>query len=110
MNLLTQAVCVSGVNKLTSVRDDHAPDRRTCFLIHNILPGDFFRFHQRGSYGEESCQLMPEYMVLWKRLELLPRVWSRDGVRRFAGVLGRGTRCGKQEGIDSPLVRGEGCI
>ena len=33
MNLLTQFVCVSGVNKLTSVRDKHAPDRPTRFLI-----------------------------------------------------------------------------
>ena len=36
MNLLTQAVCVSGVNKLTSVRGEHPPDRSTRFLI-NII-------------------------------------------------------------------------
>ena len=29
MNLLTQVVCVSGVNKLTSVRDEHVLDHQT---------------------------------------------------------------------------------
>ena len=64
MNLLTQVVCVSGVNKLTSVRGKHAPDRPARFLICNILLGDFFCFHERGSHSKEGRQSLSEYMVL----------------------------------------------
>lgn len=102
MNLLTQVVCVSGVNKLTSVRGKHALDRPTRFLISNISPGDLISFYQRGSYGQKGCQSMPEYMVLWKRLELLACLWSWDGICRFVDVLDCWTVCSKQEGIDSP--------
>ena len=66
LNLVTQVVCVSGVNKLTSVRGRHAPDRQTRFLISNVSLGDLIRFYQRGPDGQEGCQSMPEYMVLWK--------------------------------------------
>lgn len=103
MNLLTQVVCVSGVNRLTSVRGEHAPDYPTRFLISNVSLGDLICFHQCGSYGQEGCQSMPEHMVLWKRLELFARLRSWDGVCRFVGVLDRWTVCNKkQEGIDSP--------
>ena len=101
MNLLTQVVCVSGVNKLTSVRGKHVADRPTCFLIHYILLGDLFRFHERGSHSKEGHQPVSEYMVFRERLELFPRLWGWDGLYRVTGVLNRWSFCGKQEGIDS---------
>ena len=110
MNLPTQVVCVSGVNKLTSVRGKRAPDRPTRFLISNTSLGDLIRFYQRGSYGQEGCQSMPEHMVLWKRLELLACLRSWDGICRFVDVLDCWTVCSKQEGIDSPPLELRGTV
>ena len=45
MNLLTQVVCVSGVNKLTSVRGKRAFDHLIRSLIINISPGYILGFH-----------------------------------------------------------------
>ena len=45
MNLLTQVVCVSGVNKLTSVRGKRAFDNLIRSLIINISPGYILGFH-----------------------------------------------------------------
>ena len=85
MNLLTQVVCVSGVNRLTSVRGERVFLFKT--LIINIPPGDFLGLHQRRSHSQKGYQPVPEHMVLWKRLELLARLWSWDGVCWVVDVL-----------------------
>lgn len=105
MNLLTQVVCVSGVNKLTSVRGKHVSDRPDRLLISNTLPGNFFCFHQRSPHGTKGYQPVPEYMVLWERLELFSPLRSWDGVCRVVGVLDYRSLSGKEEGIDPPRYR-----
>jgi len=90
MNLVTQVVCVAGVNKLTSVRGKHAPDHPTTFLISKTPSGNFRRFHERGSHSKEGYQPVSEYMVFWERLELLPRLWGWDGVYWVIDILDRG--------------------
>ena len=48
-------------------------------------------------------------MVLWERLELLPLLRSRDGVYRLFDILNWRTICGKEKGIDLPLLDGTPC-
>ena len=51
MNLLTQVVCVSGVNKLTSVRGKHDSDHPIFALIKGTSQDDLFHFHEPGSHS-----------------------------------------------------------
>ena len=77
MNLLTQVVCVSGVNKLTSVRGKHAPDHPTSFLISNT--------HQATSAVSTSVVL-----TVRKALSLCLSIWYFGSDWNYSLVFGAG--------------------
>jgi|ERR1700722_3204154 len=79
-NLVTQLICVSSVNQLTSVS--------FIFLlclpnppVSPTTPESFFGVDQSGSYNAQSAQSLPQRVVFWEGLELASMCRCWDGIR-----------------------------